>query len=292
MRLPQRLSVASRIRRCYFKRRHSAFDLGLKEAVLRNKLTRNIVVGWRPTTIMPPHRCCTSCSRESASPGGISLHRQHCRKYKDHMSTVWKLKNRATTAQASLRGKFNAGKGLGQTPPGSQQREPECRMEIDSDDMVVSIIAFTGSTECSDYRLNSRLHLPVVLSLAQCLCLLHRMFLALFLKWCPYLRVLHRHLHHVLYQLCCRHLFPYRLLLHIAYPRCHCYYHLQLYRNQVVCSGSIVCLHGIRTSILNRRIPYPRHQLPILLHPCPLPLRPLSSHASSGLLYGIPSKQT
>ena len=107
---------------------------------------------------MPPHRCCTTCTRESASPGGISLHRQSCKKYKEHISNVWNLKNRATAALA--RDKINAIKGLGQTP-GPQKCEPECSMQIDSDDIVVSLHVFTGSAERSDYCLNSHIHLAL-----------------------------------------------------------------------------------------------------------------------------------
>ncbi len=76
------------------------------------------------------------------------------------MSTVWQLKNQATAALA--RGKFNATKGLGQTP-GSQQHEPECSMQIDLDNIVVSLHIFTGSAEHSDYHLNSHIHLALSL---------------------------------------------------------------------------------------------------------------------------------
>src|SRR6266851_3330411 len=133
-----------------------------------------------PTT-MPPHHCCTFYTCESASPGGISLHRQYCSKYKTHMSTVWQLKNQTTATIA--RSKFNATKGLGQTL-GSQQHEPECSMQIDSDDIVVSLHVFTGSAEHSDYCLNS--HIRLALSLMQ-----------------PHLYRLHHHLlhHHLLHVL-------------------------------------------------------------------------------------------
>jgi hypothetical protein len=99
---------------------------------------QTVLFGWRPTimvTIMPPYRCCSSCMRESPSSGGISVHHQSCCKYKEHMSTVWKLKNQSV---ALRRGKHNTTKGLGQTPEcasGCQRREPECSMEI-LDDLV------------------------------------------------------------------------------------------------------------------------------------------------------------
>jgi hypothetical protein len=226
---------------------------------------------------MPPHRCCTTCTRESASPGGISLHRRSCSEYKTHMSTVWKLKNQATAALA--RGKFNATKGLGQTP-GSQQHEAESSMQIDSDDIVVSLHVFTGSAKCSDYHLNSHIHLALSLMQPRLYCL-HR-------------RLLHRHLLHVLYWLCRRRRhFLHCHLLPIACPCC-CYlghHRLKPYHSQVVRCGSIVCQCGIRTSILNRHILYPRLRLPFLLYRSPHPLRQLSSRACSGSLYGIDSKQ-
>src|SRR5216683_45027 len=231
---------------------------------------------------------------ESPSSGGISVHRQSCSKYKEHMLTVWKLKNQAV---ALRRGKYNTTKDLGQTPDHAsdcQRHEPECSMEILDD--LVSLHISTGSADCSEYRLNSHIHLPVALSLPQWLYLLHHHLFcyisqASSLMQSPDLH--HHHLLHILYQPCLRvhHNCLHHHLLLTAYLCCHCHCHLQPLHNQVVRFGSVVCQQGIRTYILNCHTLFLQHHLLILLHPSLHLLRQRLSCVSSGLLYGINSEQ-
>jgi hypothetical protein len=115
----------------------------------------------RPTT-MPPHHCCSSCTRESSSTAGIGLHRRSCQKYTEHMSTVWQLKHQATVQE---RANSNATRGLTQTPR-SQACEPESHMEIDN---IVSLPVFTGSSECPHPRFNSHIYPAWSLRQRQCL---------------------------------------------------------------------------------------------------------------------------
>jgi hypothetical protein len=155
---------------------------------------------------MPSHCCCSLCMRESTSSGGITLHCQSCGKYKTHMATVFQLKNRSVSR---ARANVMSTRGLTQTPY-SQQQEPECSMEIDD---LVSLLISTCSAESSEYCLNSHIHL--VLSLRQCLYLLHCHLLHVLHQ--PCLRVHHHCLH------------PHPLL--ITYPRSRCHHHLQPYHN-------------------------------------------------------------
>jgi len=154
---------------------------------------------------MPPssHRCCTSCTRETSSSGGMSLHRQSCKKYKAHMLAVWKLKNHAVVL---ARTKSNSTSGLAQTPP-SEQLEPECShgMQIDN---IVSLRIFTGSSECSDSCLNSWIHLALTQTLRQ-----HH--------YHPHSCLLHHHPLPILYP-----------------PRCLCQHLLHLLNNW---SQTVVC---------------------------------------------------
>ena len=128
-----------------------------------------------------PQRCCTLCTRESTSSAGITLHRQSCGKYKAHMLAVFQLKNRSVS---QARANIMSTRGLTQTPH-SQQREPDCSMEIDD---LVSLHISTCSAECSEYHLNSHIHLALSLTQRPYLIhhhLFHRISQALSLRQCP-----------------------------------------------------------------------------------------------------------
>ena len=108
---------------------------------------------------MPPHRCCTSCTRESPSSTGITLHHQSCKKYKTHIATVFRLKNQSV-AQARAND-IDSTRGLTHTPHSQHQHdEPESHMQIDNE---VSLHNFTGRSERSDPHLNSCIHLALTL---------------------------------------------------------------------------------------------------------------------------------
>ena len=174
---------------------------------------------------MPPHQCCTSCTRESPSSADITLHRKSCKEYNAHLATVFKLMNQSV-AQARAND-IDSTRGLMQTPgPYSQQwsGERESHMEIDN---TVSLHVFTGWSERSDPHLNSCIHLELTLR---------------------------KHLYHLRFQPLPGH--PSGRLLHMPYPHWLCHHHLlQCYHNQVVCCTTVICQQGFRTSILNLHIP-------------------------------------